>query len=94
MLNIQPVIKPAAVPPEQLLVDVPTAAKLLAIGKRTLWRLSDSGEIPPIKIGRAVRYAVADLEGFIARRRGPAAVPANASVNETGENTEVIARQV
>ena len=48
-----------------LLVDVATAAKLLSIGKRTLWTLTNSQEIRSVKIGRCVRYALADLHDYV-----------------------------
>lgn len=59
----------AGIVPE--LLDTHDAAKLLAIGTRTLWRWSRSGICPPpIKIGRglraAVRYRRADLLEWIA----------------------------
>lgn len=90
MLDIHPVEKPPAQPPEQLLVDVPTAAKMLAIGTRTLSRLTKDCKIVPIRIGRAVRYAVSDLQSFIALARGPVSV--QASENKTGDGSEAIAR--
>jgi excisionase family DNA binding protein len=54
-----------------LLVDAETAAGLLSIGKRKLWELTNCGEIPSVKIGRCVRYAVADLTEYVEQlRRG------------------------
>jgi excisionase family DNA binding protein len=51
----------------ELLLDVKTAAKLLAISSATLRRLSDSGLAPrPMKLGRAVRYRRAELEQWVA----------------------------
>ena len=42
------------------------AAHTLAICERTLWeRTQPRGPIPVVRIGRAVRYAVADLEVWI-----------------------------
>ena len=41
------------------------AAKYLNISERTLWALSNGGELPRVQIGRAVRYDAADLEAFI-----------------------------
>ena len=38
---------------------------MLCLSERTLWSLSERGEIPRLKIGRAVRYAVADLRAYI-----------------------------
>lgn len=68
MLNIQPIERPFIAKMEPLLVDAPTAAKLLAIGERTLWRLTDEGSISRIRIRRSVRYAVTDLLLFAQNR--------------------------
>lgn len=51
----------------ELLLDVKTAAKLLAISSDHLRRLSDSGQAPqPMRLGRAVRYRRAELEQWVA----------------------------
>lgn len=54
---------------EQLLVDVPTAAKMLSICSKTLWALTDSGQITAVRIGRSVRYDPDDLREFIRRTK-------------------------
>ena len=41
------------------------AARFLSISERTLWTLSNVGDLPRVLIGRAVRYDAADLEAFI-----------------------------
>ena len=41
------------------------AARFLSISERTLWTLSNVGDLPRVLIGRAVRYDAADLEVFI-----------------------------
>jgi len=47
------------------------AAAYLAISTRTLWSLTEAKRIRCIRIGgRLVRYAVADLDAFIASCRG------------------------
>ncbi len=53
----------------RLLVTSREAAKLLSISERTLWSLAHSGELKVLRIGRSVRYAVADIEEYIDRRR-------------------------
>ncbi len=59
----------AAEPPRPpLLVDSREAARLLGVSERTLWGLTDAGELPAIYLGRAKRYAVGELEAFIQRR--------------------------
>jgi excisionase family DNA binding protein len=46
-----------------ILVDCREAARLLSISPRTLWQLTNDGEIPSLKIGaKCVRYRVVDLE--------------------------------
>jgi len=52
---------PAQVP---ILVDAIEAAKLLSISPRTLWGLTQRGEIPCRRIGRRVLYARSALEEF------------------------------
>lgn len=54
--------------PPQLLVDAREAARMLSIGERTLWTLTNQGAIQTVRIGRAVRYAVSALEAFIAKQ--------------------------
>ena len=51
--------------PAPLLIDASGAARLLAIGTRKLWELTNRRDIPCVRIGRAVRYDVRDLESWI-----------------------------
>ena len=51
-----------------ILLRTPEAASLLAISPRTLWELTNRVEIPCLRIGRAVRYAVDDLEQWVKTR--------------------------
>jgi hypothetical protein len=52
--------------PPKLLVDSRTAAKMLSISPRTLWSLTaPRGPIRSVRFGRALRYAVRDLEAAI-----------------------------
>lgn len=46
------------------------AAHELAISERTLWGLTARGEIPCVRIGRAVRYSRATLVEWIAEKAG------------------------
>ena len=55
--------------PEPLLLDARDAAKALAISPRTLWSLTNSGEIPCVRIRRSVRYDPADLRAWIAGQK-------------------------
>ena len=56
-------------PSVPLLVKPPEAARLLAVSPRTLWGLTNCGEIPCVKIGRLVRYVPADLETWIENQK-------------------------
>ena len=62
----------------RLLVDVQGACDALVVGRTTLTMLVRGGHLVPIRIGRAVRFAVADIEAFVERQRGAEAgnVPA------------------
>ena len=52
----------------QLLVNIPQACKMLCLSRTTLYELMWRGELPPIHIGRSVRFAVAQLETFVSDR--------------------------
>lgn len=52
-----------------LLVSAPEAAKLLGIGVRLLWTMTNRGEIPHVRLGRRVLYAREDLAAFIEDQR-------------------------
>jgi len=58
-------------PIRPLAVRAEEAAAMLGIGKRTLWAMTNRGEIPVVRCGasgRSVRYRVADLEEWLERR--------------------------
>jgi excisionase family DNA binding protein len=52
-----------------LLLNPAQAAEALAISPRKLWAMTASGEIPHLRLGRSVRYPVADLEQWIEEQR-------------------------
>ena len=56
-------------PPEKLLLTLREAADMLSVCERTLWGMTKKGEVPVIRLGRAVRYAVDDLRAFVDRQR-------------------------
>jgi excisionase family DNA binding protein len=70
--------------PEPLLLTAAEAAKLLAIGARTLWTLTDRGEIPVVRIGRAVRYDRRDLLAYIDRAKRGACLCQEQDLNLAG----------
>lgn len=49
----------------RLLLTTREAAIALAISERKLWELTNRKEIPSVRIGRAVRYRITDLEEFV-----------------------------
>lgn len=51
-----------------LLLTVPQAARMLAISRSAVYRLTWGGELRPVHIGRSVRFTVAELERFTAER--------------------------
>lgn len=57
---------PETTPPaaQPMVLRAPEAAKALGIGTRKLWSLTNAGEIPHFRIGRAVCYRVADLDAW------------------------------
>jgi excisionase family DNA binding protein len=54
----------------RLLMTSEEAAEALAVSVRTLRNLQDSGELTPVRIGRAVRFDPSDLRHLVDRRKG------------------------
>lgn len=54
--------------PERLLLPRREAAQVLSLSERTLWTFTKAGEIPSIRIGRSVRYSLADLRAWVASK--------------------------
>jgi excisionase family DNA binding protein len=59
----------AAQGPTRLLLTPREAARSLAVSERTLWGLTHQGAIPCVRLGRAVRYDLVDLQAFIAEKK-------------------------
>jgi excisionase family DNA binding protein len=51
------------------LVSTKEAAKLLSISERTLWNYAESGELPRVMLGAAVRYHRDDIQRFIEAKK-------------------------
>ena len=51
--------------PGSLLLTPQQAAETLAISPRKLWGMTASGEIPHVRLGRCVRYPLADLQRWV-----------------------------
>jgi excisionase family DNA binding protein len=58
------------------LVNVNEAAQFLAVSPSTLYGWVWQRRIPFVKVGRAVRFDMADLERFVAQNRIQARLPA------------------
>ena len=58
-------------PPPPILVDGREAARLMSISPRKLWDLTARREVRSLKVGRCVRYRVADLHAWAAKRAQP-----------------------
>lgn len=54
----------------KLLLTPREAAEALSVCEKTLFNLTRRGELPAVKIGRSVRYAVDDLRAFVNGRKG------------------------
>ena len=46
------------------------AARALGIGERKLWAMTNAGELPHARIGRAVVYPVRELQQWLSEQAG------------------------
>ena len=60
-----------------LLLTIPDAARVLAIGRTTLYELIDTRALEVVRIGRAIRVPVSALESFVERARAAGDVPSS-----------------
>lgn len=51
------------------LLTIGQTAEALAVCERTVWLMTRRGDLPAVKIGRAVRYDPADVRAFIERQK-------------------------
>ena len=49
------------------LLSIAGVSEACNISKRSVWRLLASGELKPVRIGRAVRVRIADVDALVAR---------------------------
>jgi excisionase family DNA binding protein len=49
----------------KLLLTIQEAAEALGISQRKLWGMTDSRQIPHVRLGRCLRYPVRELEQWI-----------------------------
>jgi len=48
------------------LLKAPAVARMLAVSTRTVYVMSERGDLPSVKIGRAVRFDPAAIRRFVA----------------------------
>jgi excisionase family DNA binding protein len=67
----RPVVRPTttAVAPAAPLLDSAATAEYLFVSERMIRRLTETRQLPFVKIGRHVRFRQADLDAFIAAGR-------------------------
>ena len=58
-------------PAESLLLTPEEAARLLRIGRTTVYALMKAGDLRPVHIGRSCRLARAELERYVNRLHAP-----------------------
>ena len=56
--------------PYNRLIKCREAAAYLGICERKLWQLEKDGRIPSVRIDRAVRFDITDLDAFIQSAKG------------------------
>ena len=54
---------------ERILLTPREAANALSVCERTLYGLTQRGELPAVRIGRSVRYSVEDLRAWIEKAK-------------------------
>ena len=57
--------EPSSEAPSPLLVSATDAARVLAIGRTTLYEIVKSGDITPIHIRRCVRFSMYEISQYV-----------------------------
>ena len=57
--------RPDGIPTPRIALRPKEAAKALGIGERKLWAMTNAGELPHARIGRAVVYPVRELQEWL-----------------------------
>ena len=55
------------------LIDIATLAELLGVGERYVRRMVAERRVPMVKVGRFVRFDLADIRRWIEEQRRPSA---------------------
>ncbi|WP_145078891.1 helix-turn-helix domain-containing protein [Aureliella helgolandensis] len=50
------------------LVTARQAAEMLGLSERTLFKLRHQGQLPFVRVGRSIRFAVASLDSWVRQR--------------------------
>jgi excisionase family DNA binding protein len=64
----KPMASPIEVPPQRLLLRIPEVAETLGIGRTKIYEIIASGELPTVRVGRAVRISVTTLQKWVEER--------------------------
>jgi excisionase family DNA binding protein len=56
--------------PTTLLVSAREAARILGVGRTTLYALMNQGHLRPVHIGRSLRIPLVELERFVSSLQG------------------------
>jgi putative molybdopterin biosynthesis protein len=51
--------------PQRLLLRIPEVAKALGLGRSTIYEMIAKGELPVIRVGRAIRVSVTTVQKWI-----------------------------
>ena len=54
--------------PQRLLLRIPEVAETLGIGRTKIYEMVATGELPTIRVGRAVRISVSTLQKWVEER--------------------------
>lgn len=54
---------------DPMVVDEDQAAQMLGISRRMVFEFRSKGELQYVKLGRLIRYRVADIQAFLERKR-------------------------
>jgi excisionase family DNA binding protein len=84
MVNPQPLREVFA--GDALLMTPEEAARVLRVGRTTIYGLIKVGELRPVHIGRSCRLARAELERYVNRLQAPPSPPAQRRRSRTTTN--------